>query len=645
MATSKLMMLIDMSTKMYDNKLTQMQGNWGKAVGKMQAKYSELIDKLPGGFGNAVNKMKIPLTTMALGAASMFGVLANKGVEAASKFDAAFLPIRNLNLDKTKGELDDYRSKIRDAAFATGANLVDSTNAVYDLQSATGMYGDDAIEIFKKVGNYSIATGANINDSMNSTTKAMKAFGLGVNDIDKLLESNAKTVQVGITTFDELAKVQTEYAGAASSAGQNVDVANKVFAMFTSVAKNSDVGANMTKTFFQGLEMQADKFKDVLKIQIFDKKGSMRQADDILKDISGKFKNMNDQQISEAINKIGGPEGLRGALAKVKTGAKDMLDTFNAFDTSKFSLKDALANAQGDVSKMKEIFGNRVEQTLSKFGEKFYPLIAGIFDKLSPVLEWLYRNFDQVASVSSILLGVLGTVTVAVWALNAAFLANPITWVVLAIGALVAGVILAIKYFNTWGASLLWLMGPIGRIIAALKLIYDHWDSIKTAFQDGGIFGGLKRIGQVLLDVVLQPLEQILGLLGKLPDALGGSAARDMQGMVRNFRGSNNLIIAPPPETQKNAAKSNSLYDLPGLSNGDSNANIDGKKGKKKIAKDVDKISGAAKEVKNITVKFDSIHRGDNIVNGGGGKGMSMEDFENFYNELMMRVIRNLETS
>src|SRR5690606_36583605 len=123
---------------------------------------------------------------------------------------------------------------------------------IHDLQSATGVYGDDAIAIFKKGGQYSLATGADVNDSMNATTKAMKAFGMKVEDIDKLLESNAKAVQVGITTFDELAKVQTVYAGATASAGQSVDVGNKVFAMFTSIAKSGDLAANMTKTFFQG---------------------------------------------------------------------------------------------------------------------------------------------------------------------------------------------------------------------------------------------------------------------------------------------------------------------------------------------------------------------------------------------------------
>ncbi|MFJ1492519.1 phage tail tape measure protein, partial [Capnocytophaga canis] len=507
-STSKMTLLIDLSKKLFDSKIGQMQRKFGQAVKKMKVDFKEFTDQIPM-LGGALDLFSNKWVLLGAGLTA-FGTLAAKGVQSAQKFDEAFLPIRNLNLDKSKSELDGYRNQIRDAAFELGTNLADSTNAVYDLQSATGLYGKDAIDIFKKVGTYSSATGAKIGDAMNSTTKAMKAFGLGVGDIDTLLESNAKTVQVGITTFDELAKVQTEYAGAASSAGQGVDTANKVFAMFTSVAKNSDIGANLTKTFFQGLGQQADKFKEVLKIDVFDKNGSMRSADTILKEISTKFKTMSDKQITEAINKIGGPEGLRGALDKVKTGAEDMIATFNAFDSSQFSLSEAMENANGDISKMKEAFSNRLETLLSKFGEKFYPLIAGIFDKLNPVLEWLYNNFDDVATAFGIFVGVLGLATTAMWAFNAATAANPIGLIVVVIATIITLVVMALKKFDQWGAGILALLGPIGWLIIGIKTLYKHWEDIKKAFTDGGIIEGLKRIGLAILDMLLVPVQQLL---------------------------------------------------------------------------------------------------------------------------------------
>lgn len=69
-----------------------------------------------------------------------------------------------------------------------------------------------------------------------------------------------------------------------------------------------------------------------------------------------------------------------------------------------------------------------------------------------------------------------------------------------------------------------------------------------------------------------------------------------------------------------------------------------GKKTKDKLKNDISKVEGDAKQIKNITIKFDNIHKGDNIINSGSGKGMTMQEFEDFYNEMMMRIIRNAET-
>ncbi|GIJ95138.1 hypothetical protein CAPN002_23560 [Capnocytophaga stomatis] len=636
-STSKMTLLIDLSKKLFDSKIGQMQKKFSGAVKKMKTDFKDFTSQIPM-LGGALDLFSSKWVLLGAGLTA-FGTLAAKGVQSAQKFDEAFLPIRNLNLDKSKAELDGYRNQIRDVAFELGTNLKDSTNAVYDLQSATGLYGKDAIDIFKKVGKYSIATGANIGDAMNSTTKAMKAFGLGVGDIDKLLESNAKTVQVGITTFDELAKVQTEYAGAASSAGQGVDTANKVFAMFTSVAKNSDIGANLTKTFFQGLGQQADKFKDVLQIDVFDKKGSMRSADLILKDISAKFKGMSDKQITEAINKIGGPEGLRGALDKVKTGAEDMIATFNTFDSSQFSLSEAMKNAEGDIGKMKELFSNRLETLLSKFGEKFYPLIAGIFDKLNPVLEWLYNNFDTVITVFGTFAGVLGVVTVATWAWNAALTANPIGLIIAAIAAMIALIVVAVKKFDDWGAGILALLGPIGWLVIGIKTLWKHWDSVKKAFTDGGIIEGLKRIGLVILDMLLVPVQQLLELLSYIP-GLEGLANKGVEA-IQEFRDKMQLSDNDKKEPEEEAPEGNpfSVNPKPITPTG----NPLGNDGSKQLGDQVSKVTGDASQVKNITINIGTM--ANNTFEKGTTNGLTWQQVEERMNDILLRVVRNAELS
>jgi hypothetical protein len=123
-----------------------------------------------------------------------------------------------------------------------------------------------------------------------------------------------------------------------------------------------------------------------------------------------------------------------------------------------------------------------------------------------------------------------------VWAgvmavINAVMSANPVSLIIIGIAALVAVVYEAIKHFRTWGAAVLAMMGPFGRVINALKSIYDHWQSIKNAFTTGGIIAGIKRIGAVLLDSMLIPLKEFLNLVAKIPGmgnlAKGGIAEID----------------------------------------------------------------------------------------------------------------------
>ncbi len=645
---SKLELLMVLSDKLFNSKLDQVQKKLSGATATMDAKMNKFS-------GNQIRMAGMVAGAFAAigGAALLIGGF-DKSVEAAEKFDSAFLPIKQLNLDKSKGEIDSYRNLIRDSAYDVGTSLEASTKGYYDLQSATGLYGKDAESVFKKVGKYSIATGADLNDSINSTTKAMKAYGLGVKDIDALLTSNAKTVQVGITTFDELARVQTDYAGAVSAAGQNFDTGNKVFAMFTSIAKSADIAANMTKTFFDGIGAQSKEIKDNLGIDVFDVNGNMKDADKILFEISDKFKSMSEKEITGVINKIGGPEGLRGALAKVKTGAEDMISTFNAFDSSSFSLADALKNAEGDYGKMKEMFGNRLEMVFSKLGEKILPMLGGFFDMLSPLLDFIYKNFDTIATVMKVLtisftvaataIGIyklvvnraaIATKLMAFYqnALNIAMNLNPVGLIVTAIAALIALVTVAILKYDEWGAALLLFMGPIGIVINAFKSLYDHWESIKEAFKSDGIIGGLKRIGLVLLDALLKPMQQILEAVASFdPTGLAQKGADKL----RAFRESSNLLT--PGEKAK--AITTTLSKAPGTDGKTVTGND-----KKKQGEEVNKVVGQTNQAKKIDIRIDAFNKGGINMAQSAYQGMSKDDLEAWFKQMLPRVILNAETA
>ena len=103
------------------------------------------------------------------------------------------------------------------------------------------------------------------------------------------------------------------------------------------------------------------------------------------------------------------------------------------------------------------------------------------------------------------------------WLLNAAMTANPIGLVIAAIVGLIAVVYAIVKYYDQWGAAATMLLGPLGGIINVVMGIRKHWDSIVDAFQKDGIMAGIKKIGAVIADSMLYPIEQFIGLVSKIP--------------------------------------------------------------------------------------------------------------------------------
>ena len=167
-------------------------------------------------------------------------------------------------------------------------------------------------------------------------------------------------------------------------------------------------------------------------------------------------------------------------------------------------------------------------QTLGiKLGEMLLPVISRLVDFGSAILN-NKKLLGDIAIVVGVLAGafvvyktamlISSAVTLgmsgAMATLNAIMYANPIGVIVGAIALLVTGVVLAIRHFESWGEILLFLASPLGWIVILIKKLYDNWDGIKKAFTDGGIIAGLKKIGAVILDVVLSPLQKIFDLLG-----------------------------------------------------------------------------------------------------------------------------------
>jgi tape measure domain-containing protein len=235
----------------------------------------------------------------------------------------------------------------------------------------------------------------------------------------------------------------------------------------------------------------------------------------------------------------------------------------------------------GQFYGMTDKIANTVGGRLSTSFDNLKRIGLGLFDLISPVLipalnlfgflvgvvataiNWLAKEIKEgnpiiiglIASIAAIAIAsnaaaiASGVATLATkiwtgaqWLLNIAMDANPIGLIIAAIAILVGLVWAAVKAYDKWGATLLFLMGPLGLIVNMIMALKNNWDSIVQAFTSDGILGGLKRIGVVLIDAVLYPIQQLLGLLSNIP-GMGKLAGRG-EAYLATLR--KNLNLATP---------------------------------------------------------------------------------------------------
>lgn len=148
-----------------------------------------------------------------------------------------------------------------------------------------------------------------------------------------------------------------------------------------------------------------------------------------------------------------------------------------------------------------------IMRTLSMtIGEALAPALSGIAGFLS-------EHSGLVKALVPVILGMavaLGIWAIAQWAVNSALLANPVTWIILGIVALVAAIVM-IATKTTWFQDIWKAM--TGGVLSAWNWLW------------GGVTGALDAAGAYLTAQVTSVTNQVMGILGwfsSLPGRVGG---------------------------------------------------------------------------------------------------------------------------
>lgn len=576
--TSKLELLMELSDKLFNNKLSQVQAKLSAATDKMEGKlhsFNMQQIKVFSAFGKALDPIAM-----------------NSISEMA---------------DNISGKLDFTK----------------------DISNTKTMLGQMGVE--------------NIDEMASRVHKLGKTWEASDKDITK--SANALTKQLGGSFESNLAILQAGFEKGSNLNGDMLDQFKEYAPQIKELGLSaSDMMVIMSKAGKDGIF--SDKAIDSIKEANLSLKEMGPAQLDALKGIGLGVKDLAGKTSFEAVQIIS--KAMQGANAQAKQLA--LTDIFKgAGEDAGMGFILGLGSMDLDPTKLANF--KQADEGLKGWisGVESY-----VSDKLGGMMPYLQGISMGIITLGSFI-SIIQSLTSAQWLSNLAAAASPYMWVALAIGAVIAVVVLAINYFDEWGAAVLMFMGPIGMLIVAFKLIYDHWNSIVNAFKNDGIVAGLGRIGEVLMDVILKPLQQILETIANFdPTGLAQKGAD----ALREFRSGHGLVTTGEVASIGNVDPTDPLgfkpkanpWDTPAPQNPLLKAPVlDGKlaptgKKDKKTGENISKVAGQANQVRNVTIQIDAFNKGGINVAQSAYAGMSKDDLEAWFKEMLRRVVINAET-
>ena len=431
-------------------------------------------------------------------------------------------------------------------------------------------------------------------DAMGMFNKSLTNRGItdAADQLNLISDVMAKTSVLANTDLQGLFEGMTYAGPSLSAAGQSIETISASLGMLANVGiKGSAAGTALNAVFTQLSAPEKVKKLEELGVKVKDAQGNFLSFTSILGDLEKVTKTMGSAEKSSLLNSIFLVQGGKAVNALLDQGTNSLKEYIK-------ELENAGGTAEAIAGAQMQSFSGMIEQLKSAWQDKQLSLgkafeVGGAKDALQNLITYV-QNFDVAPIAGALtqimqaipgivegfggfvqtlwnLRDVIGALVIA-WgiykgavivalviekvmafmnaikavqlategmsvaqaALNVVMNANPIGLIITGIAALIFLIYECVKHWETWGNVILGLMGPLGFIVNLIMEFRSNWESIKTAFTDGGFVNGIKVLGGTILSAILHPLQSILELLSKLP--LVGDVFNKQAKALESFR-------------------------------------------------------------------------------------------------------------
>ena len=200
-------------------------------------------------------------------------------------------------------------------------------------------------------------------------------------------------------------------------------------------------------------------------------------------------------------------ERMHEAIKRLKTSGMGLLN--NVLGRIAQALAPILEKWAAWVSANREMIGQRIDRVIDK--------IVGAVRAFLPFLQAAVDLFKWLGPALPFIVGGIGLLTIAQWALNAAMDANPVGAVILALEALVVAVIVVIRYWD--------------EITQALTV---GWNKVNEIFNNPAV--------RIALQMISAPLAIILGIIQTIVDLIQGKGWKSLMNLTGPWKAISDMM-------------------------------------------------------------------------------------------------------
>lgn len=413
-------------------------------------------------------------------------------------------------IDQVGVTIDDIGAIAKRVAREVPAPFEEMQTVLYDIFSSMDVTVPQAESLLKAFSKEAVAGQVGIQEAARATIAIMNAFGIPIEDVNKVLDLQFQLVRKGVGTFAEFSEVIGRVTPAAVSAGQNIESMAGMLAFLTRNGLSTAMAATSAARAMELLTKKdvTDKLKD-MGVKVTDANGNFLQMRDIIRQLV----------YDKGWGKMTGPELKEAFKNTFGTGtiqARRFFDTVIPNFEQFSELTDAMGDSAGAMDAAYDIMFNQPAMRAQELSNRWQILKVDVGERLIPVFEKFAGVLIKLMDAWEGLSPTTQDTIIKVLALASALavIVGVVTTVVGVVLLFVGAATLAGVSLTTVGVVIAGIVAAFVALVAIVYNVIQHWDTLVEWFNKAReTFDGLSTPLKALLALLFAPIVVIGALV------------------------------------------------------------------------------------------------------------------------------------